>query len=176
VKENLEKAKAAEAENQYWKHFNERRASLAKADKVKRIAEGKARTAAAEKQRREKRIADAHHNNERHDKQQKERVKYMAQLKPDLDVLSNICKKNDSYEELLTHIYKAHPPRGKFAGKNMGSPPPHTKKGWKKVLIRAIQRYHANNNPFEGNDDTKEWAVLAEEITKLLTIQKDLHF
>jgi len=93
---------------------------------------------------------------------QKEREKYIKELEAELKDLkeANI----GSAAGLLRHIYKTYPPKNpehKLDDKDLDN---STK--MKKAVLTAIQHYHPDKQDKEKHG--RKWAVLSEEITKLL--------
>jgi len=93
---------------------------------------------------------------------QKEREKYIKELEAELKDLkeANI----GSAAGLLRHIYKTYPPKNpehKLDDKDLDN---STK--MKKAVLTAIQHYHPDKQDKEKHG--RKWAVLCEEITKLL--------
>jgi len=94
---------------------------------------------------------------------QKEREKYIKELEAEL---KDISGSNVGYgaEGLLRHIYKTYPPKNpdhKLDDKDLD-----TRTKMKKTLLTAIQHYHPDKQDKEKHG--RKWAVLCEEITKLL--------
>jgi len=94
---------------------------------------------------------------------QKEREKYIKELEAEL---KDISGSNVGYgaEGLLRHIYKTYPPKNpehKLDDKDL-----HKRSKMKKTLLTAIQHYHPDKQDKEKHG--RKWAVLCEEITKLL--------
>jgi len=72
----------------------------------------------------------------------------------------------------LRYIYKTYPPKNpehKLDNKDLDE---HA--NVKKALLRAIHHYHPDKQDKEG-EDCKKWAVLCEEITKLLNGRYETH-
>ena len=94
---------------------------------------------------------------------QKEREMYMKELETELKDLKE-ANVGSGAEGLLRHIYKAYPPKNpehKLNDKDLDE-----RAKVKKTLLTAIQHYHPDKQDKEKHG--KKWAVLCEEITKLL--------
>ena len=87
---------------------------------------------------------------------EQERQPYMEALK---DTLAKLQAANTSLMDLLTYIYANHPP--KKEGQAMKAGQEHT------ILKHAILHYHPDKQNKEEHG--REWFVLCEEISKLLT-------
>ncbi|GFR50200.1 hypothetical protein Agub_g12368 [Astrephomene gubernaculifera] len=92
------------------------------------------------------------------------RAPFLEQLKEELAAVSKAAVKGS--HELLRHIYRVHPPGG---GSEPVSLPPESLLGdkIKDTLRRAIIAYH----PDKQVTKPRRWQVLAEEITKELTLK-----
>jgi len=94
---------------------------------------------------------------------QKEREKYIKELEAELKDLKE-ANVGHGAEGLLRHIYKTYPPKNpehKLDDKDLDKC-----LKMKKTLLTAIQHYHPDKQDKEEHG--RKWAVLCEEITKLL--------
>jgi len=96
---------------------------------------------------------------------QKEREKYIKELEAELKDLkeANGGSGNSGVQCLLRHIYKTYPPKDpehKLDDKDLDE------QKTKKALLKAILHYHPDKQ--DTNKHGRKWAVLCEEITKLL--------
>jgi len=94
---------------------------------------------------------------------QKEREKYLKELEVELKDLE-AANVGEGATGLLRHVYKTYPPKNpehKLDDKDLDQ---RTK--MKKTLLTAIQHYHPDKQDTEKHG--RKWAVLCEEITKLL--------
>ena len=94
---------------------------------------------------------------------QLERQQYIKELEAEL---KDIKAANVGYgaEGLLRHLYKTYPPKNpehKLNDEDLGE-----RAKMKKALLTAIQHYHPDKQDKEQHG--RKWAVLCEEITKLL--------
>jgi len=95
---------------------------------------------------------------------QRQRAAYMKELKAELSDI-NQADVGSGPAGLLRHIYNTYPPKNpdhKLDGKNLVKAAKT-----KRALLTAIQHYHPDKQDEEQHG--KKWAVLCEEITKLLT-------
>ena len=100
---------------------------------------------------------------------QQEREVYIKELEAELKDL----KEADvgSVAGLLRHIYNTYPPKNpehKLDDKNLDQ-----RAKVKKAFLTAIQHYHPDKQDEEEHG--KKWAVLCEEITKLLNGRYEVH-
>ena len=94
---------------------------------------------------------------------QQERAQYIKELEAELKDIRE-ANVGDAPDGFLRHIYKTYPPKNpehKLNDKDVGE---WTKS--KKILLTAIFHYHPDKQDKEKHG--KKWAVLCEEITKLL--------
>jgi DnaJ-domain-containing protein 1 len=89
----------------------------------------------------------------------------LLELKEDIDKLKEVSANT---EDLLRHIYRAHPPKNKdhtlnesyLSGENQNM---------KKALRESLLHYHPDR--LKAKDLGKKWIVLCEEITKFLNLR-----
>lgn len=101
---------------------------------------------------------------------QLERQQYIKELEAELKDI-NAANVGSGAEGLLRHLYKAYPPKNpehKLNDEGLAERPK-----MKKALLTAIQHYHPDKQDKEQHG--RKWAVLCEEITKLLNGRYELY-
>ena len=100
---------------------------------------------------------------------QQEREMYLKELEAELKDI-NEANVGSEATGLLRHIYKTYPPKNpehKLDDKELNQ-----RAKIKKALLTAIQHYHPDK---QDKEHGRKWAVLCEEITKLLNGRYEGH-
>merc|ERR1712100_177728 len=98
----------------------------------------------------------------------------MGKLKGELAALEKLGASSSAHK-LLSHIYEAYPPKVDTFTRNAAHHLARVKgadaNSLKKVLQTALLHYHSDKNT--TGEYGMEWAVLCEEISKLLNAKYD---
>lgn len=94
-----------------------------------------------------------------------EKNEILLELKEEINKLEEV---SENVEDLLQHIYKAHPPKNP-AHKLNESLLTGESRNIKKALRESLLHYHPDR--LKVKDLGKKWVVLCEEITKYLTLK-----
>jgi len=102
---------------------------------------------------------------EEEERRQEQRKGYLKELEKEISDLNQANVGSDS-KDFLKHIYATYPPKNSNCSLDLSQYP-------KKLLLKAILHYHPDKQDREVHGE--KWAVLCEEIVKLLTPRYELY-